>query len=498
MAKKVLLQDQNNVEILPITRGELILDSSGKQAFHSNAFLATTSQPGLMSAEDKDKLDNCVGNDVTYNLVSVTADGLAPKIGNSAELITTQVDEWVLTSTKGEAPSWRKLPINAFNNTWVVNSKDTDGYVLKGSGQANKVWQTDIDGNPAWRDVSAHIHSTNNITLLTGYTKGTEASDLVATDTLNIALGKLEYKASYAYDWIISVTTSDTDEYINKWNEIVGFLDSVKEETDILDEFVTCKTDQTITGLKTFESNSTTGVSLILKNNNWYSNMATALDFYNGGGYKVPNARIETKMNGLGNQGGTLIFYTQTAHASINPNPNGLVERLRIDDEGNVKVSGYTLATGFMRSDSSDSYLLLGGGGHKAISDFMLKSDELTNNLTTITKTLTVTKDWMDTGIKYTDLTTGTYAIQVYSHATNNLIWDGYWSGIMTWYGDSTNSSEADEILLHRGAHAYNDNTIYLRTINTVSSDGRHMRLQIAANKNFSSATYTFKFKKLI
>jgi hypothetical protein len=30
MAKKVILKDENNIEILPITRGELILDSSGK------------------------------------------------------------------------------------------------------------------------------------------------------------------------------------------------------------------------------------------------------------------------------------------------------------------------------------------------------------------------------------------------------------------------------------------------------------------------------------
>lgn len=62
MAKKVILKDWDNVEILPITRGELILDSSGNEALHSNEFLATTSQPGLMSSEYKIKLDALLAN----------------------------------------------------------------------------------------------------------------------------------------------------------------------------------------------------------------------------------------------------------------------------------------------------------------------------------------------------------------------------------------------------------------------------------------------------
>lgn len=71
MAKKVLLKDQNDIELLPITRGELILDSSGKEAFHSNEFLATTSQPGLMSSEDKIKLSS-QGNLITFNPTSIS------------------------------------------------------------------------------------------------------------------------------------------------------------------------------------------------------------------------------------------------------------------------------------------------------------------------------------------------------------------------------------------------------------------------------------------
>lgn len=135
---------------------------------------------------------------------------------------------------------------------------DYNNLVITGTATA-----TTFKGNLDWGYItnkptsftpSAHTHASNQITALTGYSKSTAASDLAATDSLNTALGKLEYKSDYAYDWIIGVTATDTDEYINKWSEIVGFLDSVKEGTDITDEFVTRKTSQTITGTKSFTS----------------------------------------------------------------------------------------------------------------------------------------------------------------------------------------------------------------------------------------------------
>lgn len=155
-------------------------------------------------------------------------------------------------------------------------------------------------------------------------------------------------------------------------------------------------------------------------------------------------------------------------------------------------------AAGYKKTNSSDSYVLLGGGGHKAVSDFMLKTEELSNNLTTITKSLNVTQAWMDTGITSTNLpANGTYIVQVQVSANDGTgnMYNCYNSGVMSWYRDGTNDTDTDEIILHRSGHAYGK-TIYLRTV--MQSYGV-LKLQIGASAGIGAAyTYTFKFKRII
>ena len=88
MAKKVILKD-DNIEIMPITRGELVLDSSGQQAFHSSQFLATQSQPGLMSGEDKTKLDSLekVNKENNATIIMITHDPLTASYANEVYMI---------------------------------------------------------------------------------------------------------------------------------------------------------------------------------------------------------------------------------------------------------------------------------------------------------------------------------------------------------------------------------------------------------------------------
>ena len=114
---------------------------------------------------------------------------------------------------------------------------------------------------------------------------------------------------------------------------------------------------------------------------------------------------------------------------------------------------------------------------------------------------LTVTEDWMDTGIVMNTTTfprgTGTYAIQIYSNTAGDDGWYTYYSGIITIYTSGTNGTGTDEVPLHMigYSNARDNKRIYIRTVEQASSNGK---IQIAAASTLSSHTYTFKFRKLI
>lgn len=233
------------------------------------------------------------------------------------------------------------------------------------------------------------------------------------------------------------------------------------------------------------------------------------------------STQIELNLaGGLSNYGGFIDFHFHNSDGKPTDNQGNVVEttpnytsRIIENAAGTLYINGttfkngYVTSAGFVKSGSSDSYILLGGGSHKAVSEFLLKSElanqELNSNITTIEKSLKVTKDWMDTGIKSTDIpANGSYVVQVYLSASTDAFYSCYWTGLMSWYSDTVNDTESDEILLHRAGHAYN-NTIYLRTKMTgsinYSGTGEGLKLQIAANKDLSAAyTFKFKFKRVI
>ena len=127
------------------------------------------------------------------------------------------------------------------------------------------------------------------------------------------------------------------------------------------------------------------------------------------------------------------------------------------------------------------------------------------DTIQTINKTLSITgATWTNTGIQGTDIAAnGSYMIQVYSNAfgaTGGAWYTMFWTGVMTWYKDSTNGINASEIYLNFSGHALNSNVLQLRTVqHTVSgSPANLMSLEIKTVNTLTNAPISFRFRRLM
>lgn len=419
---------------------------------------ATQSSSGLLSAVDKQKLDGLTFGGGTGNggFSGVLADAFTTITfgGNS---IVAAAGKQTFTFKNGSGIS---LNLNPADYSLTIAGNTMTGASSTKAGTLGFVPAPAIGKQTAYLrgDGTWNILSTDQIYTLNGYTIGTSVENLATSDTLNVALGKLEYKANKGVEaYNIISAAYDGDGTIENLNEILKVLEGISD-TDTISAIIgkyLPLTGGIITGNLTVNGTTTLSTTNI-------NNTLTVK------GNVVPQATNTYTL-------GTTSKIWKNIYSGLGT------------------FSDNVTAKGFIKTGSSDTKVLLGGGGDKDISDFLLKSEVLTNNLETIKKTLKVTKNWMDTGISGTNLNTGTYIIQVTVNGGNMT--ECIWSGTMSWYNGTCSDTEADEILLHRSGKAYSD-TIYLRTI--MQSSGA-LKLQISADEDLSASyEYTFKFKRVI
>ena len=172
--------------------------------------------------------------------------------------------------------------------------------------------------------------------------------------------------------------------------------------------------------------------------------------------------------------------------------------------EGHVTVNGNTITQIARYSITTDSNIITVYSNttpaveYNNTSGLMKISQDGIYEITTI---LTISTEWQNTPVEAAFLPTGTYIVQI--KANDSSVGGGhnneYYSGIMSWFSEETDSLIFDEVSMHRAGAGPGSGALFLRIQRTATTGVDNLILQIAGvTNNVSSSSYTFKFRRLL
>jgi hypothetical protein len=186
-----------------------------------------------------------------------------------------------------------------------------------------------------------------------------------------------------------------------------------------------------------------------------------------------------TAANVLGGAAGSILYQSAVDNTA----------KLAIGSTGQILTAGATLPE-WSSSISVSGTLTHGGLTPSAGTNI----DQL---YTATDATLVVTTSWVSTSVNFAELATGSYMVQVNTGTE-------YYTGIMSWYGADINSVVTDEIILHRASSGAETSNLFLKVERTdtdldpAGAASPNMTLQISSSVARASASYTYKFRRMI
>lgn len=259
--QKGFIKDYNGNKLLPITRGELVLDAAGMPAFHSSTFLATDSLPGLLSVEHFNLLKTLTGDESgnyeslyeIYNKLNWINTGI--KVGNTtlnfyntaSTPITFEANNPILVTTENNKIKFALNTLTAYTLTEpnkFIKSIEVDGY-----GRVTNVTQEAITNADLPATLSNKILDNCTTSAVdVGEAETSIVNKKYVDDKFNaansIASGALKFKGSVSTDEIAKsyLTINNVNNYYKATSDFTLSAGTVYEE----DEAVLVKSGDTL------------------------------------------------------------------------------------------------------------------------------------------------------------------------------------------------------------------------------------------------------------